>query len=224
MLFDADATAHVMEWALPAVSPGAAWAQCGTVGLESTERLAALAERHDVGFVDAPVAGTRRPAEDGTLVVLAAAPQELREAVTPVFDAIGSRTVWVGERPGDGQRLKLVVNSWVLALLTAVAGSVALAEGLGLDPQLFLDTIRGGPTDCAYAHLKGASMMAGEFPPAFPVAGAAKDCDLIVAAMRDAAVNSTVMEAALAAYRATEMAGHGGEDMAAVIHTFRGTP
>jgi 3-hydroxyisobutyrate dehydrogenase len=87
------------------------WVQCATFGLGDTERLAGLAAGRGVGFVDAPVLGAREPAEEGTLTVLAGGPPALREAVAPVFDAVGSRTVWVGERPGDGHRLKLIVNS-----------------------------------------------------------------------------------------------------------------
>ena len=87
-----------------------------------------------MGFVDAPVLGTRQPAQDGKLTVLAAAPTDLRAAVNPVFDAIGAKTVWVGEEPGAGHRLKLVVNAWVLSVVAGTAQSIALAEGLGLRP------------------------------------------------------------------------------------------
>jgi 3-hydroxyisobutyrate dehydrogenase len=223
MLFDADATAQVMEWALPAVDPGAVWVQTGTVGLDGTARLVELAERYGVGFVDAPVLGTRGPAEQGALTVLASGPSPLREAVTPVFDAIGSRTIWVGERPGDGHRLKLAANSYVGMVMAGAAQALALAEGLGLDPELFLDTIAGGPLDSAYLQLKGRAILAGEFPTAFSVAGVVKDADLIAAAMRGAAVPSDVMEAVRDAFRRAEVAGHGDEDMAAVVHAFRPT-
>jgi 3-hydroxyisobutyrate dehydrogenase len=224
MLFDADAVAEVMEWALPAVAPGAVWAQTSTVGLEGTDRLAALAARYDVGFLDAPVLGTREPAEQGALTVLVGGPEALREAVTPVFDAIGSRTVWVGEKPGDGQRLKLVVNSWVGSVTAGIAQAVALAEGLGLDPRLFFDTISGGPLDLPYGQLKGKSMIAGEFPPSFAVTGVVKDLGLIAAAMRGADVQSGVVEAVAAAFRTADAHGHGDEDMAAVVHAFRPKP
>lgn len=221
MLFDVDATAQVVEPLLQSLAPGAVWVQTGTVGLEETARLAALADRHDVDFLDAPVLGTRQPAEQGTLTVMVGGPEALREKVTPVFDAIGSRTIWVGERPGDGQRLKLVVNSWVCMVITGTAQAVALAEGLGLDPRLFFDTIAGGPLDTAYAQLKGKSMIVSEFPTAFAVAGVVKDAGLITASMRSAGVDRRVMEAVLEAFRAADDAGHGNEDMAAVVRTFR---
>ena len=224
MLFDADATAEVMEWALPAVAPEAVWVQTGTVGLDGTARLAELAARHGVAFLDAPVLGTRQPAEQGTLTVLVGGPEALREKVAPVFDAVGSKTVWVGPEPGDGHRLKLVANSWVGMVMAGTAQAMALAEALGLDPQLFLDTIAGGPVDTAYSQAKGRAILAGEFPTSFSVTGVTKDAELIAAAMRGAGVDSGVMEAVREAFRRTADAGHGDEDMAAVVHAFRPAP
>jgi 3-hydroxyisobutyrate dehydrogenase len=221
MLFDTDAVAQVMEWALPAVAPDTVWVQASTVGLDGTDRLAQLAAAHDVGFVDAPVLGTRGPAEEGTLTVLASGPEALRGAVTPVFDAIGSKTLWIGEQPGDGHKLKLVANSWVGMVTAGTGQAIALAGALGLDPQLFLDVIAGGPLDLPYAQLKGKSMIADEFPTSFAVSGIVKDLGLIAAAMRGADVHDGVVEALAAAFRTADTAGHGDEDMAAVVHAFR---
>ena len=221
MLFDADSVAQVMEEALPAMAPEAVWVQMSTVGLEGTERLAALAARHDVAFLDAPVLGTKAPAEQGTLTVLVGGPSALRDAVTPVFDAIGSKTLWIGEQPGDGHKLKLVANSWVGMVTAGTGQAIALAGALGLDPQLFLDVIAGGPLDLPYAQLKGKSMIADEFPTSFAVSGVVKDLGLIAAAMRGADVHDGVVEAVAAAFRTADTAGHGDEDMAAVVHAFR---
>ena len=200
------------------------WVQTSTVGLEGTARLAELAARHDVGFVDAPVLGTKVPAEQGTLTVLASGPEALREAVTPVFDAIGSRTMWVGDQPGDGHKLKLVANSWVGTVTAGTGQAVALAEGLGLDPQLFLDAIGGGPLDLPYAQLKAKSMIADDFPTSFAVSGVVKDLGLIADAMRSVDVRDAVVEALADAFRAAEATGHGSDDMAAVVHGFRPKP
>ena len=178
MLFDAASVAAVMTDALPAMAEGAVWAQTSTVGIDGTAELAALAGAHGVGFVDAPVMGTRQPAEEGKLTVLAAGPTELRAAVAPVFDAISAKTVWVGEEPGAGHRLKLVANAWVLSVVAGTAQSIALAEGLGLDPQVFLDTIAGGAMDAPYVQLKGRAMIAGDYSAAFAVDGALKDSGL----------------------------------------------
>jgi len=221
MLFDADAVADVMEQALPAAKDGVIWIQSSTVGIEGAERLAALARRHGAAFVDAPVLGTRQPAEAGQLVVLASGGTDLRPPVTPVFDAIGSRTVWVGERPGDGQRLKLVANSWVLSVVSATAQAVALAQALGVEPGQWLDTIAGGPLDCKFAQLKALAMIADEYPPAFALDGAVKDSGLIAAALGSAGASDAVMTAMHDRFAAAAARGHSAEDMATVIHAFR---
>lgn len=222
MLFDADAVEGVMGEALPAMREDAVWIQSSTVGLPGVARLAERAGYQGIAFVDAPVLGTRQPAEEGTLLVLAGCPNDLRERVQPVFDAIGSKTVWVGEVPGDGHKLKLVANSWVLSIVGATAQAIDLTKRLGLDPSLFLDTISGGVTDCAYAQLKGKAMIAGDFPPAFPLSGAAKDAQLIVEAMDYAGTRPALMEALAAQFRDAIDGGHGSEDMASVIAAFDG--
>ena len=191
------------------------WLQMSTVGIDGTERLASYAAEHDIGFLDAPVLGTRKPAEDGALTVLASGPEELREVCQPVFDAVGKQTFWLGPA-GKGSRLKLVMNSWVLALTTATAEALALADGLGLDPKRFLETIDGGPLDVAYAHVKGDMMIRQEFPASFPVDGAAKDARLIVEAGAEVGVDLRVAEAVADQMQAAAEAGHGRDDMAAV--------
>jgi 3-hydroxyisobutyrate dehydrogenase len=106
--------------------------------------------------------------------------------------------------------------------VTAGTGqAIALAGALGLDPQLFLDVIAGGPLDLPYAQLKGKSMIADEFPTSFAVSGVVKDLGLISAAMRGVDVHDGVVEALGAAFRTADTAGHGDEDMAAVVHAFR---
>jgi 3-hydroxyisobutyrate dehydrogenase len=154
-------------------------------------------------------------------VVLAAAPGPLRDPVRPLLAAIAARTVWVSERPGDGTRLKLAVNSWVATIVAATAQAIALAQGLGLDPRVFLEAVRGGAVDTPFVHLKGQAMIAGEFPPSFTVDGAVKDAGLIAAAMRESGTDATLMDAVACQFRKAADGGHGGEDMAAVYRAFR---
>jgi 3-hydroxyisobutyrate dehydrogenase len=102
----------------PARPHRALWVQMGTIGEQATRRCAELASRSGVGFVDAPVLGTRQPAEEGRLVILESGPEEARQHLAPAFDAIGQRTIRAGEA-GAGSRLKTVVNCWVLAVVEA---------------------------------------------------------------------------------------------------------
>ena len=191
------------------------WVQASTVGISGTARLMRLAADAGVRYVDAPVLGTRGPAEKGALTVLASGPDDLRELCRPVFEAYAAKTVWVGD--GDrATRLKLVMNSWVLALTTAAGEAMALADGLGLDPKRFLDTIEDGPLDVDYARVKGAMMIKREFPPSFPAWGAVKDAGLIAEAAGVAGVHTPVADGARAAMQRTVELGHADEDMAAV--------
>jgi 3-hydroxyisobutyrate dehydrogenase len=224
MLLDAAAVEATMsgdDGALAAAGDDVIWTQTSTVGIEGSDRLATLAADSGVTYVDAPVLGTREPAEQGQLVVLASGPDAARERLAPVYDAIGQRTMWLGEA-GAGSRLKLVVNSWVLAVTTAVAEGMALAEGLGLSPQLLLDAVEGGALDLPYAHLKGGLIQQGEFPAAFELAGAAKDAGLIVAAAKQAGVRLEVADAVRRQLERARDDGHAEEDMAAVWYAARG--
>ena len=196
------------------------WVQASTVGISGTAGLMRLADEAGVRYVDAPVLGTRAPAENGALTVLASGPEDLREACRPLFEAYGTKTIWLGE--GDrATRLKLVMNSWVIALVTAAGEAIALADGLGLDPKRFLDTIEGGSLDVGYAHVKGTMMLEREFPPSFPVWGAAKDAGLIAEAAEAAGVHLPVAAGARSAMQRTVELDHPDEDLAAVWYALR---
>jgi 3-hydroxyisobutyrate dehydrogenase len=222
MLSDADAVEAVAGEALDALD-GAVLAQMSTIGLDATERLARRAEEAGVPFVDAPVSGTKQPAEQGQLLVLASGPDDVRERVEPVFDAVGSKTVWLGGA-GAGQRLKLVLNAWLLGMTEALAESIALAEALEVDPKQFLETIDGAPVGAPYAQLKGPMMIEREFPPAFPLALAAKDAGLALDAAEAAGLRLAALEAVREQMRSAVKAGHGDDDMAATIQASRREP
>jgi 3-hydroxyisobutyrate dehydrogenase len=195
MLSDADATLAVMSGpdGGAAGSEGAVWVQMGTIGVEGTERCAALARDRGLVFVDAPVLGTKQPAEEGKLVVLASGPDAPREGLEPFFDAVGRRTIWVGAA-GAGSRLKVVVNAWLCAVVEGTAEMLRLAEALGLEPGLALDAIEDGPLDAPYLRLKGEAMVRGDFTPSFRLALAAKDARLAVAAGQQAGAEIPAIE------------------------------
>jgi 3-hydroxyisobutyrate dehydrogenase len=217
MVYDGPAALDAVRQAAPALRPGQLWSQSTTVGLESVPELAALAALHGVVFFDAPVLGTRQPAESGQLTVLAAGPPAQRPAIAPVFDAVGSRTQWVGEdgSAGAATRLKLVVNSWVLGVTHVAAEAVALAQGLGVDPQDFLGAVAGGPLDLGYLRAKAAAILARDFSANFAADTAEKDSRLILAAAQQAGVRLDVMAAGAQRFRRAIAQGHGHEDMAA---------
>lgn len=213
ILHDADSVAEVLDHVDGPT--GLLWLQISTVGIDGADRLGGIASRRGWTYVDSPVLGTKTPAEKGTLVVLASGPDEARAQATPVFDAIGSRTLWLGPA-GSGSRLKMVVNSWVAAITVATAQAVTTARGLGLDPQLFLSAIEGSAPDSQYAHVKGAAIISDNYAPSFTLSGAVKDSRLIASAVQRAGVDPTLANAVLALFEKAETQGYGAEDMAAV--------
>ena len=212
ILSDAAVVEAVVREAEP--ERGTVWLQQATVGVEGCERLAEVATELGLVYVDAPVLGTKGPAEAGQLTVLASGPEEARGTVQPVLDAIGAKTLWRG-RAGQGSRLKLVANSWVLTVIEGVAEALTLAKALDLDPQSFLDVIKGGAMDAPYVQLKGGAMLSGELDPQFPLWGAAKDARLIQEAGRAAGVDLSIIEAARRHFERAVSDGHGDLDMAA---------
>jgi 3-hydroxyisobutyrate dehydrogenase len=216
ILSDAEAVLEVMEGddgALSGARDGALWLQMSTIGIEGTERCAALADQHGLTLVDAPVVGTKKPAEEGKLTVLASGPEQTRSRCEPIFDAFSQKVVWLGEA-GTGTRMKLVINSWLLSLVEGLAETVAFAEGIGVDPAQFLEAISGGPIDNPYAQMKGRMMVERSFEPSFKLELAAKDARLVLEAMDrhdlDLPMLATIREQL---ERAAE--DHGDRDMAA---------
>ncbi|WP_037572879.1 NAD(P)-dependent oxidoreductase [Phaeacidiphilus oryzae] len=217
MLTDQAAVREVIEAAAGGLNGNQVWLQCSTVGTEAVAGLAALAREHEIQFVDAPVLGTRQPAEQGKLTVFAAGPKAVRSGVDRVLDAIGQRTLWVAENAESGaaQALKLVANTYVLSLVSGVAEALSLADGLGVDGRSFLEAMAGGPLDNPYLRTKAEAILSGDYTPSFSVSVAGKDARLIVEAGERAGVRMDLLSAAAQRFRRAELQGHGGEDMAA---------
>ena len=219
MLADADAVLDAMEDAAKSARGGVIWLQMSTIGEVGTERCAEEADVHGLTLVDAPVLGTKQPAEEGKLVILASGPEWARDRARPIFDVVGQKTIWVGAA-GAGTRLKIVTNGWVLAVVEAGAEIIALAEGLDLDPNLFYEAIEGGPLDLPYLRLKGKAMLERNFEPSFRLVLAAKDARLIEESAQRRGIDVPLFNT-IRSRMAEGAAEHGDEDLSATYLTSR---
>jgi 3-hydroxyisobutyrate dehydrogenase len=217
MLFDADATLSVREELMAALGDDAVWLQAGTVGPDSQRQIAEGAKGR---MLDAPVVGTKKPAEEGKLVALVSGPAALVDNARLVLDAISAKTIVVGDEIGSASSLKLVCNAWIAVLTTGTAQSIGFAERLGVDPALFLQVIGGGPADSPYAQLKGQAMVEGEYATSFAVDGLAKDLALMEDAARRAHFPDELFAAVRDLFERASAEGHGKEDIAAVRFVF----
>ena len=188
MVTDTDAVLSIArdQGMLAALAPGAIWVQMSTIGVAGIDRVAALvdAERPDVMLLDAPVSGSKDPAEQGQLTIFASGPDGARSRVAPLFDALGRRTVWVGP-VGAGSRLKVVNNTWLAFEAEAVAASVALARRLGLETDTVVDALGGSPLVSAWQAAKLQRIAEGEFSAQFALSLALKDVRLALQAAGD---------------------------------------
>jgi 3-hydroxyisobutyrate dehydrogenase len=199
-----------------AFAEGALWAQMGTIGVtaatEIDGRLGQL--RPDVLFADAPVSGSKGPAQTGQLLILASGPRQAQEVAGPVFAAIGRKTVWLG-KAGQGSRMKLAVNAYMSILIEGVAEALALADRMGIDEAQLAEAIAGGPLDAPIADAKLHKMEQRDFAPEFPLEWALKDVDLAIGA---AGGDPLPLLAALSRqWRGAVDAGHGREDVSAAV-------
>jgi 3-hydroxyisobutyrate dehydrogenase len=203
--------------AAEALAAGPEWWQASTVGIAATERHARLADERGVAFVDAPVLGTRAPAEQGALTVLASGPDDAVATCTPLFEVVGAQTVRLGDA-GEATRLKLVLNHWLLGLVESLAETIAFAEAAGVEPRTFLRTISGGPIGPAYADAKGAMMIERDFPASFPLRLAAKDAGIVLEAAQRHGIELGLMPVIRERLERAIGRGHGDDDMAAAIY------
>jgi len=222
ILSDADAVVQTVEGVGEALAEGSLWLQMSTIGIEGMERCAEIASERGATLVDAPVLGTKKPAEEGALIVLASGPEDVRDRVGPVFEAVGKRTIWVGET-GTSTRLKLAINAWIVSAVEGAAEMLALAEGLGVDPEMPLDAIADGPLDMPYLQMKARAMIEGDYTPSFRLALAAKDAGLAADAAKDAGLDLPMLEA-IHKRMAEAARDHGDEDMAATSLASRPPP
>jgi len=221
MLFDAASVLEVTGELAGALGSDAVWAQSTTVGPDGMRRVADAAGEVRDRLLDAPVLGTKQPAEDGRLTVLISGAAGATKRARPAFDAIGARTVELGERLGDASALKLVANSWVASLCAATAQAMGFAESMGLEQRLFLEAIKGGAADSPYAQGKGALMAERAWDdPAFALDSVVKDVGLMVEAAQENGFPDELLATLLALYDRASERGYGASDMAAVRAAF----
>jgi 3-hydroxyisobutyrate dehydrogenase-like beta-hydroxyacid dehydrogenase len=181
---------------------------------------AALGKRltaHGAILIDAPVSGSRAPAEAGTLLVLAGGEPAAIDAAEPVLLAMGKAVVRCGA-VGTGSAMKMAVNLLLATMMAGLAEAVNLGEKSGLDTGLLLDTVLAGPLGCGLFSMKRDMLVSHSYPAQFPLAHMAKDLGFIAQAAQDAGAPLPLGKTVAGLYAE----GPGGEDFAAVKRVFEG--
>jgi 3-hydroxyisobutyrate dehydrogenase len=203
---------------LEALPSGAVWAQMSTIGTEGTAAIYSMVERRrpDVLFLDAPVSGSKVPAEQGKLTIFASGSEQAKPTADVVFAAIGQRTVWLGQ-VGMGSRMKLVNNTLLAFAAEGVANSLALARKLGLEVRSVNDAFEGGPLLSPWMAGKLSRIQENDFSPEFPLSLALKDVRL---ALEEADPERFAVLASLAQeWEEIENQGLGDQDVTVVTRS-----
>jgi 3-hydroxyisobutyrate dehydrogenase len=192
-----------------------------TVGVAGADRLVALAAEHGVSIVDAPVLGSRGPVERGELVILASGEDSDIRVCSPWFEAISKRVMRVGPA-GNGSRLKIIINHWIMCAVASIAETMALAEGLGIPGEEFITAIEGSEVDMGYAHIKGRMMIERSYPVQGNLTNGVKDARLAREAAEALGLPALVSGASAQLFaQANELRDGLSEDMAAAFEVAR---
>lgn len=196
--------------------PGCVVVLTSTVGADVAEAAARRLDEHGVLLVDAPVSGGPVRAGEGDLLVVVGAREEALDRARPVLDALASSVVVVGDREGDGQRLK-TVNQLLCGIHTAAAAeALALAHALGLDLDRTIDVLGRGAAASFMLADRGPRMaqrLRGEEPPLRSRLDViAKDMGIVSRLAHSLGVATPVAAAADQLYRVGEAAGLGAAD------------
>jgi 3-hydroxyisobutyrate dehydrogenase len=205
---------ETMPRALAAMPRGATWLQMSTISVEGTERAIALAKkgRPDVVFVDAPVSGSKTPAEEGKLLILASGPAATLDALTPVFSTLGQKTMrW--ERAGSGSRMKLVLNTWLAVLGEGIAEAAALAQSLDVSLNDVAACLGSTALNAPWALSKLDKIERGAFDPDFSLALASKDLHLALDAANRANRRLPMAQSIATQWESALKAGLGDRDV-----------
>jgi len=219
MLADPRAVEYVrdgLNGIIAGLAPGKGYLDMSTVAAETSLETARLAHGMGALFLEAPVGGSRKPAEDATLTIMAAGDRTLYDLSLPILEKLGKKIIFLGEA-GMAARMKLATNLVMCGALTALCEGMALAAGSGLEPAQLLEVLDSGAVSNPMFRLKGPLIAAnGEFPPSFPLKHMQKDLRLALQLAEEAGQPLFATAVINELYKSALSAGLGDSDFAAV--------
>jgi 3-hydroxyisobutyrate dehydrogenase-like beta-hydroxyacid dehydrogenase len=168
-----------------------------------------------IPLVDAPVSGSKKPAEDGTLIVLAGGEPEHVDRLTPLFETMGKKVVYCGGA-GQGSMMKMMINLLLGLMMEGFAEVLHFGRQGGLSMEAMLDVILSGPLSCGLYQIKSGSIQSGDYPVSFPLKHITKDLKFVVDTAYETGASAPAAHTLLHLYRTGVGQGWGDLDFAAV--------
>jgi 2-hydroxy-3-oxopropionate reductase len=201
---------------LDGIGHGKGYVDMSTVDAETSRTIAAAITARGGRFLEAPVSGSRKPAEEGTLVILAAGDRSLYDEALPGLEKMGKKVLFLGG-VGNGANMKLVVNMVMGGMMAAFCEGLALGAKQGLASADILDVLDAGAMANPMFRLKGGTMSRGDFSVAFPLKHMQKDLRLAITLGDQAGQPLFTTAAANEAFKRAKAMGLGEEDFSALL-------
>lgn len=224
MLSDPSAAISVVfdkDGVLEEICNGKSYIDMSTVDADTSIKISEGIISKGGRFLEGPVSGSKKPAEDGQLIILAGGEKGLYDEAIPIFDVLGKKSFYLGQ-VGNGAKMKLVVNMIMGSMMNAFSEGLELTESSGLDPLTLLDVLDLGAMANPMFKMKGPSMLQSKYPPAFPLKHQQKDMRLALALGDENAVSMPVAAAANEAFKKARSMGLGDQDFSAVHEAIKG--
>jgi 3-hydroxyisobutyrate dehydrogenase-like beta-hydroxyacid dehydrogenase len=192
-----------------------------SVSPRHTRELAAQLEPTGALFIDAPVSGTKKPAEDGTLIILAGGPQDKVQELEPLFGAMGKKVVYCGAA-GQGSMMKMFINLLLGMMMEGFAEVLNFGRLGGLSVPAMLDTVFSGPLNCGLFQMKAPNLEKKSYPTAFPFKHMTKDIKFVLDTAYELKAPVPVAQTLLHLFQSGVAQGWGDEDISAIARVLEG--
>lgn len=191
-----------------------------SVSPDYTKEIAKKIEPSGVKFIDAPVSGSKKPAEDGQLVILAGGKEEDVRDVEDVLLAMGKKVVYCGP-VGHGSMMKMTINLLLGVMMAGMAEMMHFGQKGGLRKETMLEVLYSGALNCPLFQLKNDLFLEEKFTPQFPLKHMSKDLRFVMQTAQSTGAMIPEATTALRFFEIAEKNGLGEEDFAAVYKVFQ---
>jgi 3-hydroxyisobutyrate dehydrogenase/glyoxylate/succinic semialdehyde reductase len=198
------------------MKPNAIWVDCSTVNPSFSKAMAVEAQKRQIRYVDAPVLGTKKPAQEGQLVFFVGGKKEDFEILKPYFEIMGKAVNHVGDH-GMGASFKMVVNLLVAQNILIFSEAIALGQALGFSQEMLFDMLLDGPLAAPYLSLKKPKIESGNYEADFPLKWMHKDLHLVALTAYENGVALPTTNAAKEVFLQAKQFGLGEKDFAAIF-------
>ncbi len=202
---------------LSQLATGRIWMDCSTVNPSFSREMAGKAQARGIRFVDAPVAGTKGPAEKGELVFLVGGEGEALETCQPLMEVMGKKTIPLGAS-GAGSSMKMLINLLLAQSMVAFSEAVALGKAMGLEEQTLLNVLLNVPVTAPFLAAVRPKLESGNYEANFPLQWAQKDIHLATLTAYELGIPMPSLNAAKEIFAGAKQAGLGEQDFSAIYH------